>query len=892
MWSSVQATSVTIPTEEKSGLSRTYSGGSPATRSQHAMCCTADGHIYLLGGRSGKSPLKDLWRFDPGQNEWEEVKCRGHCPPSLQGHSVVSWDTKLYVFGGEVGSTNGETPLWILDLNCLFWRKQNSSPSNFATGSTGSGPCGRRAHSAVVYGDAIYVYGGYQDLRGSCSELWTLDLMNEQWHMVSCAGRGANIPVARHGHSAVVYGDHMWIYGGQTDLQERNDFWKWSFRKRTWTRVKPRVNKQGPGGLYNHTAVCAFGSMLVFGGETEGQLAHDVWRFHFDSEAWEKVNTEGMMPNARCLHTAVPNPFVEVQDELGFENSSSRTALQSLDNRKAAIKPMKHSKSISMCFGSGSAADSPLHQPQSAFRYMKGISKVHPAHDGLVSTVDEDEANGNSLPNVHYDSATAQVAVRRTLRDKIVRSRLVRSFSGSNYNVQGPFKDELERLVGAKEETPSPQRQVIESDVDSQRPRPKILKSRSSEAVLESDSESGTPIRSIPLDDCASRTVLEPPTRNAESISPTEIDALCELPPPSSNNKELELLLTSASLGSEWPAAEAAAAAAALKRHTVHESMSYYSLCFPSPPPHQKLVPYSAGASPSTPNDTSASSCLAQQQPPTPYCNRLSSVSSYEVRALGSLGDFEEEDGYEEDEVDGLSCSIVRSVRDVHLVNATNHRESALIDLADEVTSPIYASVIPISERQNYISSSYTLNTPNTESQCLSHSMSHCSSGYHSFADDAIMQQSRTDDAMTRNPFGANVTAGHQGVVFRKKNRNRNTFELRNVTNRTSLQDAPHVASCESSLMSNRTRSLDRKTVRTNAANVRNENSRPPWQPQINAIKEVVVPSSPAVRKWTSATPVKGHAHDWRLAMMVFGGREQGVSSILKQPISIWKLYI
>ena len=37
-------------------------------------------------------------------------------------------------------------------------------------------PSGRRGHSAVLYKDALYVYGGYQDLKGSLSELWILNL--------------------------------------------------------------------------------------------------------------------------------------------------------------------------------------------------------------------------------------------------------------------------------------------------------------------------------------------------------------------------------------------------------------------------------------------------------------------------------------------------------------------------------------------------------------------------------------------------------------------------------------------------------------------------------------------------------------------------------------------
>ena len=33
-------------------------------------------------------------------------------------------------------------------------------------------PKGRRSHTATVFQDSLYVYGGYQDLKGSTSELW------------------------------------------------------------------------------------------------------------------------------------------------------------------------------------------------------------------------------------------------------------------------------------------------------------------------------------------------------------------------------------------------------------------------------------------------------------------------------------------------------------------------------------------------------------------------------------------------------------------------------------------------------------------------------------------------------------------------------------------------
>lgn len=61
----------------------------------------------------------------------------------------------------------------------------------------------------------------------------TLVSDQEEWNLLP----GNNLkrdacPPARHGHSAVVYKDSMYVYGGMTGLEARADFWKWNFSKR------------------------------------------------------------------------------------------------------------------------------------------------------------------------------------------------------------------------------------------------------------------------------------------------------------------------------------------------------------------------------------------------------------------------------------------------------------------------------------------------------------------------------------------------------------------------------------------------------------------------------------------------------------------------------------
>ena len=88
-------------------------------------------------------------------------------------------------------------------------------------------PRGRRGHTAVVWQDCMYIYGGYQDLRGSTGELWAFHLASRTWHLVSQGG-AADCP-GRHHHTALVHQASMWVFGGMSDLLERSDCWRFNF---------------------------------------------------------------------------------------------------------------------------------------------------------------------------------------------------------------------------------------------------------------------------------------------------------------------------------------------------------------------------------------------------------------------------------------------------------------------------------------------------------------------------------------------------------------------------------------------------------------------------------------------------------------------------------------
>ena len=51
--------------------------------------------------------------------------------------------------------------------------------------------------------------------------------VSETWHLISQGG--SDVPSPRHRHTAVLHDNAMWVYGGMNDLQEKSDFWRFDF---------------------------------------------------------------------------------------------------------------------------------------------------------------------------------------------------------------------------------------------------------------------------------------------------------------------------------------------------------------------------------------------------------------------------------------------------------------------------------------------------------------------------------------------------------------------------------------------------------------------------------------------------------------------------------------
>lgn len=287
--------------------------GSPLARFKHAVCSSPNGYIYIHGGRTGNCALyDDIWRFDPHQNSWSQMKTSGRKPPNLQEHTLVEYNEQLYLFGGQVSASNDDESFWRLDLVNNEWHSLKLRSSKYGAYL---GPSNRRGHSAVIYGDSMYIFGGFEDFRGSSSQLWEYDLMNQRWELRNLSSLSAIQPEPRHSHSAIVHDCNMYIYGGLSNLKPLGDLWRWSWRDKRWFKEKTRG--RSPGQLHGHSAIQAFGSMFVFGGERNGRTTRGLWRLNLTNLTWQKINPKGPRPDPTTFHCAIANPL-SILDETNY----------------------------------------------------------------------------------------------------------------------------------------------------------------------------------------------------------------------------------------------------------------------------------------------------------------------------------------------------------------------------------------------------------------------------------------------------------------------------------------------------------------------------------------------------------------------------------------------
>jgi N-acetylneuraminic acid mutarotase len=159
-----------------------------------------------------------------------------------------------------------------------------------------------------MYNNKMYLYGGSQGLNSN-GQLYSLDLNSNLWEPIrtkAYQGFDENMAPECDEHTAVVYEDHMYIFGGFVNGDRTNDVYKFNFKASEWQGVATGEPKPCPRA--GHSSVVVEGAnpyMYIFGGkDNDDKMLNDMWRLSLSTHAWEQIKYDATTaPRGRQGHS-------------------------------------------------------------------------------------------------------------------------------------------------------------------------------------------------------------------------------------------------------------------------------------------------------------------------------------------------------------------------------------------------------------------------------------------------------------------------------------------------------------------------------------------------------------------------------------------------------------
>mmetsp|Transcript_30691 Transcript_30691/g.51684 ORF Transcript_30691/g.51684 Transcript_30691/m.51684 type:complete len:323 (+) Transcript_30691:276-1244(+) len=279
-------------------------------RSGHSASIVED-RMLIFGGNTG-TPSNDVWEFDMSAGTWEMKEPLGEGPDERTYHSSVCYDRSMFVFGGApafpsfakwgmgAGAGGGASKeLHRYELASDTWEK-------IETG--GTMPSGRHGHSALIAGDSMFIFGGYNG--SSNNDLFRLNMNTREWDELKPQGA---CPCPRWRHAAVMHEGRMYIFGGNTrDTNSENlaDMHCYDLERNEWSETSCKGGI--PCARHDHTLVRNDRGMLLFGGNVGGRkdphVLNDMYEFDFRANTWLRVGVVPPVPDPRAGHTAIGVP--------------------------------------------------------------------------------------------------------------------------------------------------------------------------------------------------------------------------------------------------------------------------------------------------------------------------------------------------------------------------------------------------------------------------------------------------------------------------------------------------------------------------------------------------------------------------------------------------------
>lgn len=174
--------------------------------------------------------------------------------PVVYSHSAGVYHDQIYIFGG-VYADNRYSPQFVeLSFSTGDWSSIESQNQ----------PKPRKGHTCCVLHNAMYVFGGQEEDGTMSQELYKYTFAQKSWTLIQTNGYS---PPGRANHAMAIYDNMIYVYGGNDGKADLDELISFNPGSNTWTCEQP-ASVYRPGPKQGHSLLCHGQRLFLVGGSS------------------------------------------------------------------------------------------------------------------------------------------------------------------------------------------------------------------------------------------------------------------------------------------------------------------------------------------------------------------------------------------------------------------------------------------------------------------------------------------------------------------------------------------------------------------------------------------------------------------------------------------------
>lgn len=267
------------------------------------------GIVSAVNSKTRYNFLNDFWAFDTTSETWallaeseDHLFCPGDevrpAPRYTPVFQIIG--DKKFLFGGYTEDRLGKRK-----LNDAWMLREGVWSTVFLTANQGyrqgaDFPGVRYGCMSASNRKDVFVCGGFSD-DGDHIDVWRFDSERGNWELLSEDVVQSGVPPARYCAAFAYHEGRLFLFGGRSRRYPKinfNDFWIFDLKNRSWSLISDNQEQHSYSSEAIFPAYHAKASSIVsgsywylWGGEGVNGHVSDFWRYGFESNEWQLIQS-------------------------------------------------------------------------------------------------------------------------------------------------------------------------------------------------------------------------------------------------------------------------------------------------------------------------------------------------------------------------------------------------------------------------------------------------------------------------------------------------------------------------------------------------------------------------------------------------------------------------